>query len=91
MLPLPLMGESLSSHKASSTHNQSRRADAPVAEGPERRPGIAKPLEQEAPFHDFLDYVIQQETDPNFPTQSEVRYAQTRQSPSSSFFLPGTL
>lgn len=31
-------------------------------------------------FDDFLSYVIDQETDPNFPKDSEVRYAQTRQS-----------
>ncbi|KAH8891360.1 Clavaminate synthase-like protein [Thozetella sp. PMI_491] len=39
---------------------------------------FAKPCEEHQPFPSFLDYVIQQETDPAFPRDSEVRYAQTQ-------------
>ncbi|KAL1878063.1 hypothetical protein VTK73DRAFT_8114 [Phialemonium thermophilum] len=39
---------------------------------------FAKPWEEDQPFSDFLQYVIRQETDPSFPPDSEVRYAQTQ-------------
>ncbi|RDA84682.1 hypothetical protein CP532_3519 [Ophiocordyceps camponoti-leonardi (nom. inval.)] len=39
---------------------------------------LAKPHEELQPFDQFLAYAIQQETDPAFPSKSEVRYAQTQ-------------
>lgn len=42
---------------------------------------LAKPHEEFQPFDLFLAYVIRQETDPTFPSASEVRYAQTRETP----------
>lgn len=53
-------------------------ADAPTFSPAHGKAVVAKPLEEEQPFDEFLDYVIQQETDPAFPTGAEVRYAQTR-------------
>ncbi|KAF7562559.1 hypothetical protein G7046_g1572 [Stylonectria norvegica] len=53
-------------------------ADAPTV-APDGR-GItvfAKPHEEDQPFHEFLEYVVRQETDPDFPVDKEVRYAQT--------------
>ncbi|PFH58118.1 hypothetical protein XA68_14122 [Ophiocordyceps unilateralis] len=43
---------------------------------------LAKPHEELQPFYQFLAYLVKQETDPAFPSSSEVRYAQTRQPPS---------
>jgi jumonji domain-containing protein 7 len=39
---------------------------------------FAKPHEEDQPFDQFFRYVVQQETDPDFPVESEVRYAQTQ-------------
>lgn len=40
---------------------------------------FAKPFQEDQPFQEFLDYVVQQETDPDsLAPDSEVRYAQTR-------------
>ncbi|KAJ4388973.1 hypothetical protein N0V93_006435 [Gnomoniopsis smithogilvyi] len=39
---------------------------------------FAKPCEEDQPFPEFLDYVRRQETDPSFPEDSEIRYAQTQ-------------
>lgn len=41
---------------------------------------FAKPHEEYQLFEEFLDYIIGQETDPDFPQDAEVRYAQTRKS-----------
>jgi jumonji domain-containing protein 7 len=35
-------------------------------------------LEEEQAFDNFMDYLIRQETDPTFPSDAEVRYAQTQ-------------
>lgn len=55
-------------------------ADAPTFSPRHDKTIVAKPHEEEQLFGDFLDYVISQETDPTFPSEAEVRYAQTRQS-----------
>ncbi len=47
-------------------------------------PLFAKPHEESQPFEEFLDYIVGQETDPSFPPDAEVRYAQTRKSPAAS-------
>ncbi|CAN8095637.1 unnamed protein product [Discula destructiva] len=39
---------------------------------------FAKPWEEDQPFPEFLDYLRRQETDPLFPPDSEIRYAQTQ-------------
>ncbi|PNY18329.1 Uncharacterized protein TCAP_07565 [Tolypocladium capitatum] len=54
-------------------------ADSPTA-SPEHGNTIvlAKPHEEPQPFDEFLTYVTRQETDPEFPSGSEVRYAQTQ-------------
>jgi jumonji domain-containing protein 7 len=39
---------------------------------------FAKPHQEDQLFEDFLKYVVEQENDPAFPADSEVRYAQTR-------------
>ncbi|KND93540.1 hypothetical protein TOPH_01709 [Tolypocladium ophioglossoides CBS 100239] len=39
---------------------------------------LAKPHEESQPFDEFLTYVIRQETDPEFPSGLEVRYAQSQ-------------
>ncbi|KFH46293.1 JmjC domain-containing protein-like protein [Hapsidospora chrysogenum ATCC 11550] len=53
-------------------------ADAPTFSPAHNGPVISKPCEEEQPFGEFLDYVIRQETDPAFPPDAEVRYAQTQ-------------
>ncbi|PHH81170.1 hypothetical protein CDD80_2 [Ophiocordyceps camponoti-rufipedis] len=45
---------------------------------------LAKPHEEMQPFDEFLSYLVEQETGPALPSDSEVRYAQTRQPPSHS-------
>lgn len=59
-------------------------ADAPTFSPTYGSKVISKPHEEEQPFSEFLDHVIRQETDPAFPRDAEVRYAQTRQ-PTLSF------
>lgn len=39
---------------------------------------FAKPHYEDQPFEELLEYVARQETDPDFPADAEVRYAQTR-------------
>ena len=39
---------------------------------------FAKPHYEDQPFEELLEYVARQETDPEFPVDAEVRYAQTR-------------
>jgi len=55
-----------------------RNADSPTT----REDGsivFAKPWQEDQSFPEFIDYVVRQETDPeSLPTDSEVRYAQTR-------------
>ncbi|OAA45254.1 Transcription factor jumonji/aspartyl beta-hydroxylase [Beauveria brongniartii RCEF 3172] len=55
-------------------------ADAPTVSPAHESPLFAKPHEELQPFEGFLDYIISQETDPDFPQSAEVRYAQTRES-----------
>jgi jumonji domain-containing protein 7 len=54
-------------------------ADSPTPSPHDGTTIFAKPHEEDQPFDEFLSYVIRQETDPAFPPESEVRYAQTRQ------------
>ena len=54
-------------------------ADAPMPSGDGQKLVLAKPYEESQMFHEFLSYIMGQETDPNFPPDSEVRYAQTRE------------
>ncbi|KAM3500032.1 hypothetical protein MY10362_006767 [Beauveria mimosiformis] len=53
-------------------------ADAPTASPAHESPLFAKPHEESQPFEGFLEYIISQETDPDFPQSAEVRYAQTQ-------------
>lgn len=39
---------------------------------------FAKPHYEDQPFEELLEFVARQETDPDFPPNAEVRYAQTR-------------
>ncbi|KAM0443764.1 hypothetical protein ACHAO4_010424 [Trichoderma viride] len=54
-------------------------ADAPTFSPEHQATVISKPHEEIQRFSDFFTYVTQQETDPEFPSDSEVRYAQTRE------------
>ncbi|EFY97607.1 Transcription factor jumonji/aspartyl beta-hydroxylase [Metarhizium robertsii ARSEF 23] len=58
----------------------SSNADAPTYSPKDGVTVLAKPHEESQMFDDFLTYLMQQETDKTFPEDSEVRYAQTRQS-----------
>ncbi|KAF4507602.1 hypothetical protein G6O67_004082 [Ophiocordyceps sinensis] len=53
-------------------------ADSPTFSPLHNKSVLAKPHEEWQPFGQFLSYVIQQETDPTFPSESEKRYAQTQ-------------
>ncbi|KAI5461073.1 putative phospholipase [Mariannaea sp. PMI_226] len=53
-------------------------ADAPTAHPDYKTPVFAKPHYEDQPFNEFLEYVVLHETDPDFPPNSEVRYAQTQ-------------
>ncbi|EGX92552.1 pla2g4b, putative [Cordyceps militaris CM01] len=53
-------------------------ADAPTLSPPHLYPLFAKPHEESQPFQEFIDYIVAQETDPDFPQDAEVRYAQTQ-------------
>lgn len=53
-------------------------ADSPTKSPKDGNTVFVKPHEEDQPFDQFLEYVVRQETDPGFPTDSEVRYAQTR-------------
>lgn len=53
-------------------------ADAPTRFPPEQNLVFAKPHEESQSFEEFLNFIIAQEIDPNFSTDAEVRYAQTR-------------
>ncbi|UKZ83645.1 hypothetical protein TrVFT333_011454 [Trichoderma virens FT-333] len=52
-------------------------ADAPTFSAQHQATVIAKPHEETQLFGDFFAYITQQETDPAFALDSEVRYAQT--------------
>ncbi|KAL7918182.1 cupin-like domain-containing protein [Trichoderma austrokoningii] len=52
-------------------------ADAPTFSSEHEATVISKPHEELQQFSDFFTHVTQQETDPEFPSDSEVRYAQT--------------
>jgi hypothetical protein len=58
----------------------SSNADAPTYSPKDGVTVLAKPHEESQMFDDFLTYLTQQEMDETFPEDSEVRYAQTRQS-----------
>ncbi|KAE8131639.1 cupin-like domain-containing protein [Aspergillus pseudotamarii] len=53
-------------------------ADAPTRHPDYESPVFAKPHYEDQPFDTFLEYVVRHETDPNFPQDAEVRYAQTQ-------------
>ncbi|KAM0511207.1 hypothetical protein ACHAPE_010086 [Trichoderma viride] len=53
-------------------------ADAPTFSPEHEATVISKPHEEIQRFSDFFTHVTQQETDPEFPSDSEVRYAQTQ-------------
>ncbi|KAE8326968.1 cupin-like domain-containing protein [Aspergillus sergii] len=53
-------------------------ADAPTRHPDYDSPVFAKPHYEDQPFDTFLEYVVRHETDPNFPQDAEVRYAQTQ-------------
>ncbi|KAJ4145705.1 hypothetical protein LMH87_004544 [Akanthomyces muscarius] len=53
-------------------------ADAPTMSPTHESLLFAKPHEEYQLFEEFLDYIIGQETDPDFPQDAEVRYAQTQ-------------
>ncbi|OAQ77666.1 phospholipase A2 protein family [Purpureocillium lilacinum] len=53
-------------------------ADSPTFSPAHQRLVLAKPHEESQSFDKFLDYVIDQETDPAFPLDAETRYAQTQ-------------
>lgn len=63
-------------------------ADSPTFSPAHQRLVLAKPHEESQSFDEFLDYVIDQETDPAFPLDAETRYAQTRQSHTLTFASP---
>ncbi|KAH6606315.1 phospholipase [Trichoderma cornu-damae] len=63
-------------------------ADAPTFSPQHGATVIAKPHEEVQQFGDFFSYVTRQETDPEFPTDSEVRYAQTREMQTLSLGMP---
>lgn len=48
---------------------------------------LAKPYEEQQSFSEFLDYVIAQEKNKDDPRYAEVRYAQTRKSKQTSFYV----
>ena len=58
------------------THNSN--ADMPTVPPGEESLIFAKPHYEDQPFEELLEYVARQETDPEFPADAEVRYAQTR-------------
>ncbi|CAM1508511.1 Fc.00g053590.m01.CDS01 [Cosmosporella sp. VM-42] len=53
-------------------------ADAPTTSPDDGTTIFAKPHYEDQPFEELLEYVVRQETDPDFPPESEVRYAQTQ-------------
>src|SRR6478735_8120885 len=61
---------------SSLTHNSN--ADMPTVPPGEESLVFAKPHYEDQPFEELLEYVARQETDPEFPANAEVRYAQTR-------------
>ncbi|KAL7817036.1 Clavaminate synthase-like protein [Trichoderma aethiopicum] len=63
-------------------------ADAPTFSPQHNATVIAKPHEETQQFDDFFTYIIQQETDPAFPLDSEVRYAQTQNDNLRDEYLP---
>ncbi|KAL7949214.1 peptidase family C78 domain-containing protein [Trichoderma barbatum] len=63
-------------------------ADAPTFSSQHQATVIAKPHEEAQLFGDFFAYITQQETDPEFPLDSEVRYAQTQNDNLRDEYLP---
>lgn len=53
-------------------------ADAPTVHPGHDSLVFAKPHYEDQPFDQFLEYVVRHETDPDFPPDAEVRYAQTQ-------------
>ncbi|KAI8659318.1 TRNA wybutosine-synthesizing protein 4 [Fusarium sp. Ph1] len=53
-------------------------ADMPTVPPGEDSPVFAKPHYEDEPFEELLEYVVRQETDPDFPSDAEIRYAQTQ-------------
>ncbi|KAK5993163.1 Bifunctional peptidase and (3S)-lysyl hydroxylase Jmjd7 [Cladobotryum mycophilum] len=63
-------------------------ADAPTFSPTYNTTVISKPHEESQPFDEFLDYIIQQETDPKSSPKSEIRYAQTQNDNFRDEYLP---
>jgi hypothetical protein len=53
-------------------------ADMPTIPPGEESLVFAKPHYEDQPFEELLEYVARQGADPDFPPDTEVRYAQTR-------------
>ncbi|EXM35710.1 hypothetical protein FOTG_00132 [Fusarium oxysporum f. sp. vasinfectum 25433] len=53
-------------------------ADMPTVPPGEESLVFAKPHYEDQPFEELLEYVARQDTDPDFPPDAEVRYAQTQ-------------
>ena len=49
----------------------SSKADSPMLTSVHDTPILAKPHEESQLFNEFLEYVIQQETDPGFPEDAD--------------------
>lgn len=61
-------------------------ADSPTVSPKDGSTVFVKPHEEDQSFEQFLEYIVQQESDPDFPANAEVRYAQTRESIAESSF-----
>lgn len=61
-----------------SSLTRNSNADMPTVPPGEKSLVFAKPHYEDQRFEDLLEYVARQETDPDFPADAEVRYAQTR-------------
>jgi hypothetical protein len=61
--------------------NLDSNADMPTVPPGEESLVFAKPHYEDQPFEELLEYVARQGTDPDFPPDAEVRYAQTRETP----------
>ncbi|KFA47085.1 hypothetical protein S40293_04591 [Stachybotrys chartarum IBT 40293] len=63
-------------------------ADSPTFSSEHDTTVFAKPHQEDQLFEDFLKYVVEQENDPAFPADSEVRYAQTQNDNFRDEYLP---
>ncbi|KAK3685616.1 cupin-like domain-containing protein [Podospora appendiculata] len=72
------LGEHLKSETVNVAVTPMGNADAPTPHGPDGSLVFAKPWEEDQPFGEFLDYVVQQERGDSLQQNTEVRYAQTQ-------------